>query len=106
MYHTKKNYELRTFNLSMLGSLRLAPINYIIYMCVCVLTHVHVSFLIYGIHQMGYAMPTQINNGIHFRQYSRAFIVADSLKKTRIVFINTDICMGSQIIKIQVTVLP
>ena len=46
-------------------------------------------------------MPTQIGNGIHFRQFSRAFILADS-KGSRVVFINADICMGSQIIKLEV----
>ena len=51
---------------------------------------------------MGYAMPTQISSGIHFRQYSRAFIMADSLNKTSVVFINADVCMGSQIMKMQV----
>ncbi|XP_064404279.1 uncharacterized protein LOC135349656 [Halichondria panicea] len=51
---------------------------------------------------MGYAMPTQINNGIHFRQYSRAFIMADAEKKSRVVFVNADVCMGTQIMKIQV----
>ena len=52
---------------------------------------------------MGYAMPQQISNGIHFRQYSRAFILADSLNRTKVVFINADICMGSQIMKIEVS---
>lgn len=51
---------------------------------------------------MGYAMPTQISSGIHFRQYSRAFIMADSLNRTSVVFINADVCMGSQIMKMQV----
>ena len=50
-------------------------------------------------------MPTQINHGIHFRQYSRAFIMADIQKKSRVVFVNADICMGSQIMKMQVHTL-
>lgn len=52
---------------------------------------------------MGYAMPTQIGRGIHLRQYSRAFIFADAEKKSRVVFVNADICMGSQIMKMRVT---
>ena len=40
-------------------------------------------------------MPTQIAQGIHFRQYSQAFIIADARKKSRVVFVNADICMGS-----------
>ncbi len=51
---------------------------------------------------MGYAMPTQINKGIHFRQYSRAFIIVDAEKKSRVVFVNVDVCMGTQIMKMQV----
>ena len=51
---------------------------------------------------MGYAVPTQIGHGIHLRQFSRAFIVADEQNATRVVFINTDICMGTQIIKMKV----
>ena len=61
-----------------------------------------IIFIIYSTRQMGYAMPTQISSGIHFRQYSRAFIMADSLNKTSVVFINADVCMGSQIMKMQV----
>lgn len=53
--------------------------------------------------QMGYAMPTQITHGIHFRQWSRAFIIADSANSNRVVFINVDICMGTQILKMQVS---
>ena len=52
--------------------------------------------------QMGYAVPEQTTRGIHFRQYSRAFIFADADKKNRTVFVNMDICMGTQAIKMQV----
>lgn len=53
--------------------------------------------------QMGYAMPTQISHGIHFRQWSRAFIVADAAGSSRVVFVNVDICMGTQVLKMQVS---
>ena len=53
--------------------------------------------------QMGYAMPTQIGKGIHLRQYSRAFVIADATKKSRVVFVSIDACMGTQIMKMQVT---
>ena len=49
---------------------------------------------------MGMAKTSQIAKGIHFRQYSRAFIIADSNNtKNRIVFVNIDACMGTQIVK-------
>ena len=49
---------------------------------------------------MGMANPSQIAKGIHFRQYSRAFIVADSNNtRNRIVFVDIDACMGTQIMK-------
>lgn len=51
---------------------------------------------------MGYASPTQTTEGIHFRQWSRAFIIADTDKKNRVVFVNLDVCMGSQIMKMKV----
>ena len=54
---------------------------------------------------MGYAMPQQYAHGLHFRQYSRAFIIADAKNSSRIVFINADICMGSQAIKMQVSAM-
>ena len=66
-----------------------------------ILTHTHTHT--HSHTQMGYAMPTQIGNGIHFRQYSRAFILADSLNRTKFVFVNADICMGSQILKMLVS---
>lgn len=50
--------------------------------------------------QMGMANPSQIANGIHFRQYSRAFIVVDgSNDRNRVVFVSIDACMGTQIMK-------
>ena len=52
---------------------------------------------------MGYAMPQQTAHGIHFRQWSRAFIIADSQNKTRVVFVNVDVCMGTQLMKMQVS---
>ena len=52
--------------------------------------------------QMGYASPFQISNGIHLRQWSKAYIIADQEKNTRVVFVNIDACMGTQIMKMQV----
>ena len=51
--------------------------------------------------QMGYASPTQIGKGIHLRQFSRAFVIGDEYGH-RVVFVNADICMGTQIVKMQV----
>ena len=59
--------------------------------------------MLFVVVQMGYANPAQIGNGIHLRQFSRAFIIADAQKKSRVVFVNADICMGTQILKIQVS---
>ncbi|XP_069125052.1 uncharacterized protein [Argopecten irradians] len=55
-----------------------------------------------GINLMGYANPAQISNGLHLRQYSRAFIIADTDKKAPVVFISTDSCMQSQGLKLEV----
>ena len=52
---------------------------------------------------MGYANPAQIGKGIHLRQYSRAFIIGD--ENSRVVFVNVDICMGTQIMKMKVCVI-
>ena len=54
--------------------------------------------------QMGYANPAQTANGIHLRQYSRAFIFLDMTGK-RFVFVSTDSCMLSQGIKLEVDIL-
>ncbi|XP_019858109.1 PREDICTED: neutral ceramidase B-like isoform X3 [Amphimedon queenslandica] len=52
------------------------------------------------IEMMGMANPSQIANGIHFRQYSRAFIVVNASNDTnRVVFVSIDACMGTQIMK-------
>nr|KYP76212.1 Neutral ceramidase [Cajanus cajan] len=50
---------------------------------------------------MGYANTGQIASGIHFRLRARAFIVAEP-KGNRVVFVNLDACMASQIVKIKV----
>lgn len=51
---------------------------------------------------MGYASFSQISNGIHLRQWSKAYIIADPDQKSRTVFVNIDVCMGSQVMKMQV----
>ncbi|RDB20798.1 Neutral ceramidase [Hypsizygus marmoreus] len=44
---------------------------------------------------MGYASLSQTDTGLHMREHSRAFIVADAaIPSNRIVFINADIAMG------------
>ncbi|KAI0764296.1 Neutral/alkaline nonlysosomal ceramidase [Trametes elegans] len=44
---------------------------------------------------MGYASLSQVDSGLHMRQRSRAFIIADaSNSSNRVVFINADIAMG------------
>ena len=52
---------------------------------------------------MGYANPGQISEGIHLRQFSRAFIVRDPDTKTSVVYVNIDACMLSQVVKLEVT---
>jgi neutral ceramidase len=55
------------------------------------------------IEMMGMANPTQIAHGIHFRQFSRAFIIADVTNATnRVVFVSIDACMGTQVMKMKV----
>ncbi|KAF8058537.1 Neutral/alkaline nonlysosomal ceramidase [Lyophyllum atratum] len=44
---------------------------------------------------MGYASLAQTDTGLHMRQHSRAFIIADAASPSnRVVFINADIAMG------------
>lgn len=50
---------------------------------------------------MGYANTEQIASGIHFRLRARAFIVAEP-QGSRVVFVNLDACMGSQLVTIKV----
>ena len=61
------------------------------------------SYFFNPLRQMGYAMPQQYASGIHIRQWSRAFIIADSQNKSRVVFVSIDACMGTQILKSQVS---
>lgn len=51
---------------------------------------------------MGYAKPGQTANGIHMRQFSRAFVFADKAGEKRFVFVNADSCMVSQGVKLEV----
>ena len=50
---------------------------------------------------MGYAKTEQVASGIHFRLRARAFIVAAS-KGNRVVFVNIDACMASQVVTTKV----
>ncbi|KAE8770568.1 neutral ceramidase [Hordeum vulgare] len=53
------------------------------------------------VNMMGYANTEQIASGIHFRLKSRAFIVAEP-NGERVVFVNLDACMASQLVNIKV----
>ncbi|EOY07316.1 PREDICTED: neutral ceramidase [Theobroma cacao] len=53
------------------------------------------------VNMMGYANIEQIASGIHFRLRARAFIVAEP-HGNRVVFVNLDACMASQIVTIKV----
>ncbi|KAI3734448.1 hypothetical protein L6452_13916 [Arctium lappa] len=55
-----------------------------------------------GVNMMGYANLDQSTAGIHFRLRARAFIVAESLDGPRIVFVNLDAGMASQLVTIKV----
>ncbi|KAK7387215.1 hypothetical protein VNO78_27812 [Psophocarpus tetragonolobus] len=52
------------------------------------------------VNMMGYANTGQIASGIHFRLRARVFIVAEP-EGNRVVFVNLDACMASQIVKIK-----
>ncbi|KAH9307351.1 hypothetical protein KI387_035262 [Taxus chinensis] len=55
------------------------------------------------VNMMGYANIEQIASGIHFRLRARAFIVADPNDNgSRVVFVNLDACMASQLVTIKV----
>nr|GMD61277.1 neutral ceramidase-like [Ipomoea batatas] len=53
------------------------------------------------VNMMGYANSEQTAAGVHFRLRSRAFIVAEP-QGNRILFVNLDACMASQIVTIKV----
>lgn len=55
---------------------------------------------------MGYANPSQIGAGIHFRQRARAFIIAQESdpKRKRLVYVSVDFGMGSQAVTREVLV--
>ena len=51
---------------------------------------------------MGYAKGGQDTAGIHFRLYSRAFIVVDQ-SGSRVCYVNTDLAMISQAVHNEVS---
>ncbi|KAK8695756.1 hypothetical protein V6N13_000906 [Hibiscus sabdariffa] len=53
------------------------------------------------VNMMGYANTEQLASGIHFRLRARSFIVAEPQGK-RVVFVNLDACMASQLVTIKV----
>lgn len=53
------------------------------------------------VNMMGYANSGQTASGIHIRLRSRAFIVAEP-QGNRVVFVNLDACMASQLVTIKV----
>lgn len=53
------------------------------------------------VNMMGYANTEQIASGVHFRLRARSFIVAEP-QGNRVVFVNLDACMGSQLVTLKV----
>ncbi|KAJ9698585.1 hypothetical protein PVL29_007582 [Vitis rotundifolia] len=53
------------------------------------------------VNMMGYANTEQIASGVHFRLRARTFIVAEP-RGNRVVFVNLDACMASQLVTIKV----
>ncbi|KAL0419021.1 UNVERIFIED_CONTAM: Neutral ceramidase 1 [Sesamum radiatum] len=53
------------------------------------------------VNMMGYANMDQTASGVHFRLRARAFVVAEPQGK-RVVFVNLDACMASQLVTIKV----
>ncbi|KAL8115320.1 neutral ceramidase 2-like [Apium graveolens] len=53
------------------------------------------------VNMMGYANTEQIASGVHFRLRARTFITAEP-EGNRVVFVNLDACMASQIVTIKV----
>lgn len=53
------------------------------------------------VNMMGYANTEQIASGVHFRLRARTFIVAEP-QGNRVVFVNLDACMASQLVMIKV----
>ncbi|CAL9062807.1 unnamed protein product [Musa banksii] len=53
------------------------------------------------VNMMGYANAEQIASGVHFRLKARTFIVAEP-GGNRVVFVNLDACMASQLVTIKV----
>ncbi|XP_038060087.1 neutral ceramidase-like isoform X2 [Patiria miniata] len=55
------------------------------------------------VNMMGYANPSQVTGGIHLRQFSRAFIIADINKPdNRAVFVSIDAGMQDQLVTLEV----
>ena len=53
--------------------------------------------------KMGYANPSQVTGGIHIRQFSRAYIIADVNKpEDRVVFVSIDAGMQDQLVTLEV----
>ena len=53
------------------------------------------------VNMMGYANSDQTASGSHFRLRARSFIVAEP-QGNRVVFVNLDACMASQLVTIKV----
>lgn len=53
------------------------------------------------VNMMGYANTDQVASGVHFRLRARAFVVSEP-HGNRVVFVNLDACMASQLVTIKV----
>lgn len=61
-----------------------------------------ITLPVVGVQMLGFVHPDQISEGLHQRQYARAFVIADASDKTRLALVTCDIAFPTHTLKLAV----
>jgi neutral ceramidase len=64
--------------------------------------HGDITLPVVGVQMLGFVRPDQISEGLHQRQYARAFVIADAAGKSRLAVVICDIAFPTHTLKLAV----
>src|SRR5262245_49292166 len=64
--------------------------------------HGDITLPVVGVPMMGFVHPDQVSEGLHQRQYARAFVIADTSGKTRLAIVTCDLAFPTHTLKLAV----
>ncbi|HEX4589058.1 MAG TPA: neutral/alkaline non-lysosomal ceramidase N-terminal domain-containing protein, partial [Gemmataceae bacterium] len=61
-----------------------------------------ITLPVFGVPMLGFVRPDQVSEGLHQRQYARAFVMADAADKTRVALVTCDLAFPTHTLTLAV----